>query len=457
MCIIKRVIAILIIFCCVITSSVLVVNAEAGDTIDKKVGDGGTATGVGLATWAMLAYSEGWQYVWGGSSYGAVDCSGLMLAYRGVTGNRVDCWGAAKNEGLPNGYLANDHNESSYSSIPRIHGLGLHAPGHVGVYLGSFVTLTKPLNSWGQDQGVEKTGIEIDARDSDTNCHMKLDKMGVHNWDGWYMVVGVSYPEKGFVQFNGQYFYYEPNGKGYSEYVVSCTRTIGGKKYTFDDNGVCQQKVSAVELAKTKLSTTFTSTVITGSGVGNTNISAETTDTGDTEIQDGNTARYSNGDYVAPDEVVYEEVSRVAADRKLKYSEERRIDELNKRIYNYREEEKWNIVYVILAFIGILVLTYSLLLVILYYFDLFNSFTEVSLLHKATFGRMYPVGSAKNIEHLNLGKGEKNITYVTHAKIWTTFSIGVIASALFLNMRFIVVSFIRLSVWFQDLITHIGG
>ena len=38
----------------------------------------GGKTGIGLAEWAFRAYNEGWTYSYGGSSAGAVDCSGLI-------------------------------------------------------------------------------------------------------------------------------------------------------------------------------------------------------------------------------------------------------------------------------------------------------------------------------------------------------------------------------------------
>lgn len=40
-----------------------------------------TSTGIGLCAYALNAYNEGWPYVWGGASYGAVDCSGLIYSY----------------------------------------------------------------------------------------------------------------------------------------------------------------------------------------------------------------------------------------------------------------------------------------------------------------------------------------------------------------------------------------
>ena len=83
-----------------------------------------SSTGVGLSAHALKAYREGWSYVWGGTSYGAVDCSGLIWTYNGVGGNRVDLLSCSPDWG----YVSN--------GIPKIHGLGIHTPGPVGVYIG---------------------------------------------------------------------------------------------------------------------------------------------------------------------------------------------------------------------------------------------------------------------------------------------------------------------------------
>lgn len=157
-----------------------------------------SSTGVGLCAHAMKAYNEDWQYVWGGTSYGAVDCSGLIWSYNGVGGIRVDMLGASDEWG----YVS--------SGIPNIHGLGLHQPGHVGIYIGS--------------------GMAIDARDEYSD--VVLQSVYGKSWVEWFKIDGVSYPSNGWVLFNGNSFYYE-NG----EYIVNTTRTLNGVTYTFDSSG----------------------------------------------------------------------------------------------------------------------------------------------------------------------------------------------------------------------------
>ena len=157
------------------------------------------STGVGLSAHALQAYNEHWSYVWGGASYGAVDCSGLFITYNGVGGNRTDLLGSSSEWG----YVAD--------GIPRIHGLGLHQPYHVGIYIGS--------------------GTAIDARDE--NSGVVYHDVYSKPWVEWFKVAGVSYPTTGWVLFNGDSFYYE-NG----QYIVNTSRTLDGVTYYFDVNGV---------------------------------------------------------------------------------------------------------------------------------------------------------------------------------------------------------------------------
>ena len=192
-----------------IISLIMVVAVIASICVIGTVNSGAAATGAGLAEWALRAYNEGWSYVWGGTSVGAVDCSGLIWSYCG--GNRTSMLSDAQENGRDWGYVS--------SGIPRVHGLGLSRPGHVGVYIAD--------------------NMEVDARGSDYGvCYQEIG--GWNGWDCWFKLTAVSYPENGWEEFNGDSYYYE-NG----EYIVNTTRTIDGVTYSFDSTGRCDEDVDA--------------------------------------------------------------------------------------------------------------------------------------------------------------------------------------------------------------------
>ncbi len=158
-----------------------------------------SSTGTGLAEWAMNAYYSGWAYVYGGSTPGAVDCSGLIYSY--ASGERT---GDAQ-------LSAASESGSVCNGIPRVHGLGLYQPGHVGVYVGN--------------------GMSVDARGSDYGvCYSSVDYM---NWKTWFKLSNVSYPSYGWVEFNGNYYYYEDG-----QYIVNTSRNIDGVTYYFGSDGI---------------------------------------------------------------------------------------------------------------------------------------------------------------------------------------------------------------------------
>lgn len=131
----------------------LSISGTLSASADNKTGDG-------LAAYAMTAYNEGWKYVWGGASYGSVDCSGLIYSYVGG--------GARVTEDM-----LYSSPESGYVSegVPDIPGIGLWQPGHVGVYVGN--------------------GMAVDARDEISNvCYSAVSSK---SWVMWFKVAGVSY------------------------------------------------------------------------------------------------------------------------------------------------------------------------------------------------------------------------------------------------------------------------
>lgn len=192
---------------------------------------GAKGTGAGLAEWALNAYNSGWSYVYGGSTPGAVDCSGLIYSYAG--GERC---------GNPQLETATETGSVS-AGIPNVHGLGLWRPGHVGVYVGN--------------------GMEVDARGDEYGvCYEAIG--GYNNWTYWFKLAAVSYVTNGWESFNGSYYYYE-NG----EYIVNTSRTIDGTTYYFDSQG---------RSSKTPSDTSSSSSSSSSSGSDNSSGSSSSSD-----------------------------------------------------------------------------------------------------------------------------------------------------------------------------------
>ena len=189
---------------CIVMIAALAMSIVVASTISPAA----SGSGVGLAEWAMRAYYEGWSYVWGGDSVGAVDCSGMITSYCG--GNRTSMLADAQAHGRDWGYVSD--------GIPNIHGLGLSRPNHVGVYVGN--------------------GMEVDARGSDYGvCYQAVGD----RWNCWFKLTAITYPTTGWEKFNGDSYYYE-NG----EYLTDTTRTIDGVTYYFASSGVATKDSSSV-------------------------------------------------------------------------------------------------------------------------------------------------------------------------------------------------------------------
>lgn len=212
-----------------ILSITIIVLMICSIAVMGTVSSSASGTGTGLAEWALNAYYSNWSYVYGGASAGAVDCSGLIYSYAG--GNRTG--DAQLYSSSYVGYVSN--------GVPRIHGLGLWKPGHVGVYVGADMAVDARGSQWGV-------------------CY---ESVYSHGWTKYFKVSGVSYPTTGWVKFNGDKYYYE-NG----QYLASTTRTIDGVSYTFSSSGKCSSNES---VANSNSSTSTDSSVLkkgsTGSAV----------------------------------------------------------------------------------------------------------------------------------------------------------------------------------------------
>lgn len=185
-------------------------------------------TGTGLSEHAIKAYNEGWQYHYG--SYGefvngtrATDCGGLIKSYLWWTSDSQNPRAGAISVAGGAGAMLNSATASGTidysdpSSLPRVHGLILYQPGHVGVYVGN--------------------NMAVDNRDYGLNIkYEKVFGRAKNKWTTWFKLPQISYPTTGWATFQGQKFYYE-NG----QYIINTTRTIDGITYSFGSDGVAKQ------------------------------------------------------------------------------------------------------------------------------------------------------------------------------------------------------------------------
>ncbi len=185
-------------------------------------------TGIGMAEWALRAYNEGWKYVYGGSSEGRIDCSGLIRSYCNGRG------GGAK------ALLDASSESGNIKNMPRVHGLGLWCEGHAGVYVG---------------KSEDGTDMVVDARNSRVNVvYSALNSRSWSPWVKWFKIGMISYPTTGWYEFNGSTYYYHEG-----EFVIG-KFTVDGVTYDFGKSGALKGEVRETEATAT---TTTATTVAT--------------------------------------------------------------------------------------------------------------------------------------------------------------------------------------------------
>ena len=141
-------------------------TADTGEA-DEKDGfpEGNHPTGQGLTEWSLRAVNEKWDYVWGGATPGAVDCSGLICAY-------MMEFGIYDTPRATLDMVYSAYNGGGMDTLPEIPGLILYTPGHVGVYIGNGLVVEAQM---------EEVGVIMSSLD--------------YRWQAWFMLPGIDYGE----------------------------------------------------------------------------------------------------------------------------------------------------------------------------------------------------------------------------------------------------------------------
>ncbi len=237
----KRFVFLSILVAAVLTFAAISINtAPAASAASSK-------TGVGLSEHVLKAYQQGWKYR--SACYGqfvngvrSTDCSGLIKSYLWWTGETTNpspgLVSVAGSSGsmLSSASSSGKINYSSSSSLPRIHGLILYQPGHVGVYVGNNMAVDN-----------RTTGVNIK--------YEKVFGRTSPKWTMWFKLPQITYPTTGFVTFNGNKYYYE-NG----QYVINTTKTVDGTTYTFGSAGTITSSSAAAETTDSKVEAAITPT-----------------------------------------------------------------------------------------------------------------------------------------------------------------------------------------------------
>ena len=438
----------------------LVVHAtDYSKFIDEKPAD--KCTSIGLTAWVIEAYKEKWGYIYGASNpEGKVsDCSGMIWSYKYAGKDRTGFTSAAEEVNAKNvvykntGFLPED--------MPRVHGLGLYwgGGGHVGLYLGSNVSINNV------------TGVVID-NNSSGGVTLSPDS-SLKNWVRYIYLSGVEYPRNCFVELEGTVFYYGADGQyavaeeegewqeikdikvkkagETQERLVAYKDSYGNTSIHVNSRGAVREKIPDSLLYMKASSKTKSSTVLIleKGAIGTNSVSA------DVSVEE--MAESANeGDVVGDGEGVESIVTEVSKDkieRPLTFDEMLSVDNINKRHENESYRGMWSMIFTMFSFVGILVLAYTLLLLLAFYFDLFNTMTDISVLHKLTFHSVYPLSNLDDSKFITeVGERTK---FISHKGIWSIFVCGVLASAVLLNAKVFMLSIIRLWNWLEYLIHNL--
>jgi hypothetical protein len=105
------------------------------------------------------------------------------------------------------------------------------------------------------------------------------------------------------------------------------------------------------------------------------------------------------------------------------FSQWKNIQRIKENLERDKQNFSYSVINVTIMLIGIFLIVVGVVIIFVYFFDIANSFTDLSLLEFITHGRIYPIASKGELEYLKHIKNSKFVTIkdilIISVVLWT--------------------------------------
>lgn len=136
----------------------------------------------------------------------------------------------------------------------------------------------------------------------------------------------------------------------------------------------------------------------------------------------------------------------------LKYTEWKQMQNIKAELEQSNEGWLIHIIRVIAIIFGVVLVVFGIFLALSYWFDIFNTFTDFSILHFISGKNMYPVANKDSIKYVTEYEGKTKFVTFKHVMIIT--ALCWIAGAAFMNVQSMIEFFFWLYTFFMS---NLGG
>lgn len=135
-------------------------------------------------------------------------------------------------------------------------------------------------------------------------------------------------------------------------------------------------------------------------------------------------------------ELLYEKIMGIFSmdNKPMPYDDYKRLQNIKRTLELNSSSRLLSTIRIISMVFGYGIIIYSFLLILAYWFDIFNTITEFSIMQKMTFGGLYPISSKESLDYIQ-GSQKGDIRYVTIKNVMIISFIGGLIGAIFVLNR----------------------